>query len=244
LEKKLVNSIEKLSVELDTLALPNSCGEESENCNILYTGLGGCCKTQKLVEIYKKSNKSEKILVLTPTAISRENLLNRGVDIAKDFDQVFNEDKSFRDKLSRFAGVKLVIVDEIFFTSKKWHRLLIAGKRLFNFRLICAGDDSQLLPVEKSELNPYPIDYIKHRTFLDLFDKIENLMYQQSTARYDIKLKDEIENFLLSGKLKLDYKISNIENCFNVNICKRNVTKKICGPNMYESIHIRKFLIV
>ena len=176
-------------------------------------GAGGCGKSWLLGQTYVKGD-----VVLALTNACCETLKKYGVD-AQTFDSFVRTDKKTqKSSIKIFEGAKRVWLDEYKTLPPSSMDLLLRAKAEYKFQLICLGDPRQThAPTEDW------VEYHTNRRFLDALDgRVVHMSYNSKTGRYDEKLYKVLEEFVLTGVMKLKSR-NLIQSDYNV--CKTNLKR-------------------
>ena len=194
---------------------------EKNSCFV--AGSGGCGKTTLAKAVF--DNDPEHTLVVAFTNKAVGVLSSRGVE-AKTLDSYFFENKGKEPykKLGR-DGIKRVIVDEAsMITMKHLSKLWRIYKLYPNIVINFFGDTNQCPAVNQKgvfvDLNNEP--FIRRL----LAGNLVKLCYKTNSARYDTKTYKQLEQFLQTGKMPIEWKDKKLNENLMMNVCKTTTTAK------------------
>ncbi len=225
--------IYKPDIKKDTKFNPILCDIKKNN-NTITMGKGGTGKSTLLVKEYKNDVENKlNTMICTPTAVARDTLIQRGIDVAKDFDETFIKEMGLYIWLAQCCNLNKFYVDEIYMVNKKWITFLVLLNRKYGNKIAIHvyGDWRQCEPIEVGTGNTY--NYSETSVFNDLFNDKKELEYIEDSARYDKSLKNEIDFFNQTSTFDKINLTTEVEK-FEVFICKKNSTKKQVDKFMME----------
>ena len=197
-----------MSEEYREITVPKGSG-------CIWTGVPGCGKTTKLVQMYKEND-----VVLCFTNKACDNLRNLNVS-AFTFDSFFSSVGKLGsvDKLKN----RRVLVDEFSMVPNKWMTILYLAYVKHGIEIHLFGDPFQCDPVDNQIFN-----YLESPGVLEMCPNVIEMKYHEN-SRYDKRTHDILMNFQKTGFLDFEKR----EMGTWVNICYFNntrdqINKKYC----------------
>ena len=175
----------------------------------LRLGVGGCGKSWLLSKNYVPGD-----VVLCYTNACCEQLKRYGV-LAQTFESYVPD---FGKGVNAFQDAKRVWLDEYKTLPPSNMDVLLRAKEQYNFQLICLGDWRQT----KAPCDDW-VEYHRNRRFLmALGGRVVTMSYKEQTGRYDKRLYDKLNTFVMTGKLDLPYGNTILS---DYNVCHTNVRR-------------------